>query len=119
MTCCGDIDKMLSNPEAHFMVQRARSVRAMSITPESIRAELFITQQVEPARKAAERAARLKKMTNETRVKILKAGKRLGKIEEALIGLFERSGQIGFAEEARLRSPSAKRSSASRGGTPS
>lgn len=102
-TCCGDIEKMLKNPEAHLMVQKGRQVRDLSLTPESLRAERFLTGHLEQARLRADRATRLKKTDDAMKSKIVKAGKRLELVEETLVNLHEQLGPVEFAQEAELR----------------
>lgn len=102
-TCCGDIDKMLNNPEAHFLVQKGRQVQDLSDTPESLRTDRFLTEHLEQSRRAAYRATRLRKGDDAVKAKIAKASKRLDRMEEALVSLHERTGPVEFAEEAPVR----------------
>lgn len=103
LTCCGDIDKMLGNPEAHFMVQRQRAVEALSNMPESVRVEGFLHEQLEQRVKDSQRAARLKRLGDETRKKVTEAAKRLERFNDALRGHHRREGQPDFAPEATPR----------------
>ena len=102
--CCGDIDKMLSNPEAHFVRQRNKQVRELSIVPESIRAERFVTDHVEEARRRADRGLKLKKPNEDTKKLISKSHKRLIRFEQMLTNMHEHLGPIEFAPEATKRS---------------
>lgn len=102
-TCCGDIDRMLSNPEAHFMVQKGRQVNDLSQVPESIRADQFITDYVEQARRQSGRAMKLKKTDDDAKKKINKAQKHLAKLEDNLINLNEQLGSVEFAKETQMR----------------
>jgi len=101
--CCGDIDRMLSNPEAHLMVQKGRQVRDLSRAPETARADRFLTEHVEQARRRSERAMRLKKTDDEIKAKISRARERLIRFEETLINLTEQLGPTDFASESRVR----------------
>lgn len=103
LSCCGDIDRMLSNPEAHLLVQKGRQVQDLSSTPESLRTDRFLTEHLEQSRHKADRATRLKKADDEMKAKIAKASKRLNRVEEALVSLHEQIGPVAFAEEARVR----------------
>lgn len=103
-SCCGDIDSMLKNPEAHFLVQKERQVRDLSSTPESLRTDRFLTEHLEQSRRKAVRATRLKKADDEIREKLTAASKRLDRVEEALVKLHERIGIVEFSEEAKPRS---------------
>lgn len=118
LTCCGDIDKLLSNPDAHFMVQRQRAVRALSDTPESVRVEMFLHDQLEQRMKEAQRATRIKKVCDETRKKIAGAAKRLERFNDALRGLHRREGQPEFTPEARLRGDARDQGHANRSSRP-
>lgn len=100
--CCGDIDKMLSNPEAHRMVQQAKIVDHLSRAPESVRTDEF-RKHVEQCAKGAHRATRLKKANEDMSKTLKKSAKRLEQIEDQLKGLHERTGQPDFAPEAMLR----------------
>lgn len=102
-SCCGDIEKMLGNPEAHFMVQLSRATEALSTLPESVRTDQFLETQVEQRMKEAKRATRLKKMDSELRKRVNEAAKRLERMSDALHGLHKREGQPNFAPEAMLR----------------
>ncbi|MCC0068052.1 MAG: hypothetical protein H6896_13920 [Rhodovulum sp.] len=101
--CCGDIEKMLANPEAHLMVQQDRAVAILSATPESMRTDQFIEKHLESRMQEAQRATRLKKMDEDLRATVGTASKRLARTYEALRGLHKREGQPDFAPEARLR----------------
>lgn len=100
--CCGDIDKMLNNPEAHRMVQQGRTIDVLSSTPESVRSDEFI-KHVDQRVREAQRATRLKKAGADMHNILMKSAKRLEGIEDQLKGLHERTGQIDFAPEAKLR----------------
>lgn len=100
--CCGDIDRMLNNPEAHRMVQQAKVIDALSQVPESIRIDEF-RKHVEHRAKDAQRATRLKKADESMQKTLKKSAKRLERIEDQLKGLHERTGQPDFAPEALLR----------------
>lgn len=102
-TCCGDIDRMLSNPEAHLMVQKGRQVRDLSQTPETARADRFITEHIEQARRRSDRAMNLKKTDDDVKKKISKARTRLVRFEETLTNLHEQLGPADFANEAQVR----------------
>ena len=102
-TCCGDIERMLKNPEAHLVVQKGRQVEDLSATPESLRTDRFLTEHVEQSRRRAEWAMRLKKADDEVKTKIAKASKRLDRVEDVLVSLHERTGPVEFAKEASVR----------------
>ena len=108
-TCCGDINKMLSNPEAHFMVQKGRQVQDLSMTPESQRTDRFLTGYLEPSGQAADRATRLKNGDKAVKAKIANASKRLERTEEALASLCERIGRVEFANETPVRNGGVRR----------
>lgn len=102
-SCCGDIDKMLSNPEAHFVRQRARQVNDLSNTPESLRSETFVTSHVEQARRRADRAMKLKKADDNSKKMISKSRRRLIRLENVLVNLQEQLGPVEYAAEASTR----------------
>lgn len=102
-SCCGDIERMLNNPESHFMVQKGRQVKDLSDTPETMRVDRFLMEHVKPARQRAGRAMRLKKTDDEAKIKIGKASKRLERFEDTLINLYESIGPSEFAGAAFVR----------------
>jgi hypothetical protein len=104
--CCGDIDKMLRNPESHHTVQMGKLVKSLSETPESLRAEQFLEKHLLERAKTAGRANRIRNMDDDLRKKIEASAKRLELAYEALSGLHERMGNIEFPAEAKLRSGS-------------
>jgi hypothetical protein len=101
--CCGDIERMLGNPEAHFMVQKYRQVEDLSRTPETARADRFLTEHVEQARRRSDRAMNLKKTDDDMKAKISKARIRLTRFEGTLTNLNEQLGPTDFAGEAQVR----------------
>lgn len=103
-SCCGDIERMLSNPEAHFVRQRIRQTKELSNIPESLRSEKFVTDYVEQARRRADRALKLKKADEDIKKMISKSQKRLVRLEETLTNLQERMGPVEYAAEAIKRS---------------
>ena len=117
-TCCGDVEKMLSNPEPHLMVQQSRAAASLSATPESVRIDQF-QRYLDDRMKEAQRATRLKKMEDGLRKAVGAAAKRLERINEALRGLHKREGQPDFAPEAPLRIGQGPVAQASREGKPS
>ena len=104
--CCGDIDKMLRNPEAHQAVQAGKFVRILSETPEALRAEQFLDKHLLERVKIAGRATKIKNMDDQFRKKIGSSAKRLELAYEALSGLHDRMGNIEFPAEAKFRSGS-------------
>ena len=102
-SCCGDIEKMLNNPEAHFIRQRNRQVNELSNTPETLRSETFVTSHVEQARRRADRAMKLKKADDDSKKMILKSQKRLVRLEEMLVNFQEQLGPVEYAAEASKR----------------
>ena len=101
--CCGDIDKMLRNPEAHQAVQSGKFVRSLSETPEALRAEQFLDKHLLERVKIAVRATKIKNMDDQFREKIGSSAKRLELTYEALSGLHDRMGNIEFPAEAKFR----------------
>jgi hypothetical protein len=101
-SCCGSIEKMLANPEAHRIVQEARAIETLSNVPESNRTDEF-RKFVEQRRQEAQRSTRLKNASEELRKTLAGSAKRLELIEDQLKGLHERTGQPNFALEAQLR----------------
>jgi hypothetical protein len=116
-TCCGDIERMLKDPEAHLSVQKGRQVADISLTPESLRADRFLTEHLAQARRSADRATRLKKADDEVKLKIAKASKRLDRVEEVLVSLHEHNGPVEFAKEAIVRFDARSRESVDLKGT--
>lgn len=102
-SCCGDTDKMLSNPEAHFMRQRTRQVNKLSNTPESLRSETFVTRHVEQARRRADRAMKLKKADDNSKKMISKSQRSLTRLENVLVILQEQLGPVEYATAAGKR----------------
>lgn len=105
-TCCGDVDKMLRNPEAHLAVQMSKLVKSLTETPESIRAEQFLDKYLLERAKVAGKANRIKNMDDNLRKKIGASAKKLELTYEALSGLHDRMGSIGLPAEAKFRSAS-------------
>jgi hypothetical protein len=105
-SCCGDVDKMLRYPAAHLAVQAGRIVKALSDTPESMRAEQFLEGVLTERVKIAGRATRIRNMQDGLRKKIGASAKRLELALEALSGLHDRMGTVEFPAEAKLRSGS-------------
>jgi hypothetical protein len=103
-TCCGDVDKMLRNPEAHMAVQTGRLVKSLSEIPETLRAEQFLENHLLERVKIAGRANRIKNMDDDLRKKIGASAKKLELTYEALSGLHDRMGSIDFPAEAKFRS---------------
>lgn len=104
--CCGDVDKMLRNPEAHHAVQMGKLVKSLSETPESLRAEQFLEKHLLERAKIAGRANRIRNMDDDLRKKVEASAKRLELAYEALSGLHDRMGNIEFPAEAKFRSGS-------------
>lgn len=106
-SCCGDVEKMLRNPEAHHAVQTGKLVRSLSDTPESLRAEQFLEHYVRDQAKTAERATKIRNMDDELRTKIMKSARRLELAYEALAGLHESQTKFDdYPAEAKFRSGS-------------
>ncbi|MGE4303475.1 MAG: hypothetical protein AB7E24_05510 [Novosphingobium sp.] len=101
--CCGDIDKMLRNPEAHHAVQTGRLVKSLSEIPESLRAEQFLEKHLLERAKTASRANKIRNMGDEIRKKVGSSAKRLELAYEALSGLQDRMGAITPPAEAKFR----------------
>lgn len=104
--CCGDVDKMLRNPEAHQAVQMGKHIKSLSETPESLRAEQFLEKYLLDRVKMAERANKIRNMGDDLRRKINKSAKRLELAYDALSGLRYSIGNIEFPAEAKFRSGS-------------
>ncbi len=110
--CCGSIDAMLREPEAHHLGEQARTIADLSAVPEARRPDYFLDTFLEDARSKAERSQRLKKAPEEFLKPAEKAAIRLSRMKDALEQTTRRLGQITFAPEARLPSGVAPRSSA-------
>lgn len=106
LACCGDIDKMLRNPEAHLAVQTGKLVSSLSEIPESLRAEQFLEKYLFECAKTSARANRIRNMDDDIRKKIGASAKRLELAYEALSGLYDRSGATEFPVEAKFRNGS-------------
>lgn len=104
--CCGDVDKMLRNPEAHQAVQTGKLVKSLSEIPESLRAEQFLGKYLFERVKIAERANKIRNMDDDLRKKIGKSAKRLELAYESLSGLHDNMGNIEFPAEAKFRNGS-------------
>lgn len=102
-SCCGDIDKMLRNPEAHHAVQTSHLVKSLSDMPESLRAEQFLEKHLLERVKIAGRANKIRNMDGDIRKKIESSSKRLELAYEALSGLHYRVGAIAPPAEAKFR----------------
>ncbi len=102
-SCCGDIDKLLNNPEAHFVVQKERQVHDLSRSPTSLRAKHFISSHLGHAKNQAKRATRLKKVSDESKEKINSAYKRLERMEDTLTNLAKATNRAGVVPEALER----------------
>lgn len=101
--CCGDIDKMLRNPEAHHAFQTGLLIKSLSDTPESLRAEQFLEGHLFERVKTAGRANKIRNMDDDIRKKIGASAKRLERTYEALSGLQDRVGAISPPTEAKFR----------------
>lgn len=101
--CCGDIDKMLRNPEAHHAVQTGRLIKSLSDTPESLRAEQFLETYFLERVKTAARANKIRNMADDIRKKIGSSARRLELAYEALSGLHDRMGAMAPPAEAKFR----------------
>lgn len=104
--CCGDVDKMLRNPEAHYAFQTGKLVKSLSEIPEALRAEQFLEKHLLELAKVAARANRIRNMDNDLRRKIEVSARRLELAYEALSGLHDRMGDIQFPAEAKFRNGS-------------
>ena len=105
-TCCGDVEKMLRNPEAHLAVQTGRLVKKLSETPESIRAEQFLDGHLLARVKTSARANKIRNMDDDLRKRVGASAKRLELAYEALAGLCDRMGNLEYPTEAKFRSGS-------------
>ncbi len=112
--CCKSIDVMLNEPEAHHLSEQARTIADLSSVPEGLRADHFLDTYVAGAWSQADRSRRLKKAPAEFLNTAEKAATRLNRMKDALEQTAERLGQIAFAQEARLPSGVAPRSSINR-----
>lgn len=101
--CCGDVDKMLRNPEAHYAVQTGRLIKTLSETPESLRAEQFLEKHFLERVKTAARANKIRNMADDVRKKVASSVRRLELAYEALTGLHDRMGNITPPAEATFR----------------
>ena len=101
--CCGDIDRMLRNPEAHLAVQTGKWVSSLTKIPESLRAEQFLRDYVLERAKLAGRATRIRNMDDDLRRKVCASAKRLELTYEALSGLHDRTIGVEYPTEAKFR----------------
>ena len=103
-SCCGGVEAMLKEPEAHSAVQQGRALTDLSSTPESLRPDHFLRDYVGVAKRSAGRALKLRSASDEFQKLSEKASFRLDRMKESLEMTSERLGIIDFASEASLRS---------------
>jgi hypothetical protein len=109
--CCGSIDAMLREPEAHHLGEQARTIADLSVVPEARRPDYFLDTYLANARSRAEKSQRLKKAPEEFLKTAEKAVVRLNRMKDTLEQTTKQLGQIKFAPEAKLPSGVAPRSS--------
>lgn len=103
-SCCGSIEFMLNNPEAHYIVQRQQQIKDLTQAPETLRANRFLTEHLEVSYRRTLRATKLKKCDDEIKKKIIYASERLEHIRASLNNLYESIDQPKYAAEAKPRS---------------
>ena len=100
--CCGNIDAMLREPEAHYLHEQKKVLADLSQVPEVRRPDYYLDNYLDAMRLKAERSARLKKAPEDFLKKAEKATNRLTRMKTALEQTTQRIGQIPFAPEASL-----------------
>jgi hypothetical protein len=102
-TCCGDIETMLNNPEAHQLRQRYKQVRDLSRTPMTQRPNRFLGEHLTKAERVAKRAAKIKKGDKDMKRIFEKARDRLDKMQDVLGDLHQTLGDAPNPPECPLR----------------
>ena len=101
--CCGEIETMLRNPEAHQLRQRDMQLRDLSGTPETQRPSRFLNEHLAKAGRVAKRAAKIKS-GDEALLKIFtKARNRLDKMQDVLGNLLQTLGDPPRPPECPVR----------------
>ncbi len=102
-TCCGDIELMLKNPEAHQLKQHDMQVRDLSRTPMTQRPSRFLDEHLTKAERVAKRAAKIN-MRGNGMVRIFeKARDRLDKMQDVLGDLHRTPGDAPHPTECPMR----------------
>ena len=102
-TCCGDIETMLRNPEAHQLRQREMQVHDLSDTPLSQRVRRFLDEHLTKAERVAKRAAKIKKGDKDMKKILEKARGRLDKMQDVLGDLHLTLGDPPHPPECPMR----------------
>lgn len=102
-TCCGDIETMLKNPEAHQLRQRDIQVRDLSDTPLSQRPRRFLDEHLTKAERVAKRAAKIKKGDKDIKIIFEKARDRLDRMQDVLGDLHQTLGDAPHPPECPKR----------------
>lgn len=101
--CCGDVETMLKNPEAHHLRQRDMQVRDLSRTPETQRAQRFLGEHLTKAERIAKRAAKIKKADEDMTRIFEKVRDRLDRMQDVLGNLHETLGDLSYPPECPMR----------------
>ncbi len=102
-TCCGDIETMLKNPEAHQLRQREKQVRDLSRTPMTQRPGRFLDEHLTKAERVAKRAAKIKMGDKDMKKIFEKARDRLDKMQDVLGDLHQTLGDAPHPPECPMR----------------
>lgn len=100
--CLHGTDDMRENPHAHFITQRNRQLKSLSVIPDSRRAEHFLLHQLEPAVRSSRLGAKLKIPDPDTKRVVDDARKRLTVLRDTLDdlesggGIATRSAPVAF-----------------------
>ena len=109
--CCGDIETMLRNPEAHQLKQRDIQITDLSRTPITQRPDRLLNEHLSNAVRTARRASKIR-VGDEKIAKVLKnAWKRLDNMQEVLSNLHETLGDPQQLLECKLRGRAASQKS--------
>ncbi len=115
-SCCGSVESMLREPEAHHLTEQRKTLTDLSAIPELLRGEQFLDKNLGAERKKAERSLKLKNASDDFRKLSGKAATRLARMEKALEQTMERLGKIDFAPEATLPTNVVRRTARMDGG---
>ena len=113
-TCCGDIETMLRNPEAHQLRQRDMQVRDLSGAPMTQRPKRFLDEHLTKAERVAKRAAKIKLGDKDMKKIFEKARDRLDKMQDVLGDLHKTLGDAPHPPDCPMRGSAQPHSSHAR-----
>lgn len=103
-SCCPKgIEDMLSDPKAHFLIQRSRQISELNRVPKARRADEFLRRQLLPAGNTARKVERLNLSNTKLAEKLRQQSRRLDQMFQVLDDLHRTSGLGSEALAPKLR----------------